>query len=241
MSTGVEQQNLQKLLETARGIGVDLLSSARVDEGLREGFHRSIKEISRDLGNAVVMGIRLSAPVLETVVTAPTWTYYYHYRMVNMALDQAALHIAGMCRRTGYDAMPIPASQILDWDRLGAHLSHRELGARAGLGWWGRNNLLVNEDYGAQVRYASVLTDMPLPERGTQTGRQDCGDCTRCIEICPVGAIQEDRSGFRLDRCAAQLRRFAKSEKLNTLICGLCIKVCTGWTDQNSTAGVARS
>lgn len=240
MSTGVEQQNLNKLLETAKGTGVDLLSTARVDKGLREGFHRSIKDISRDLCNAVVMGIRLSAPVLETVVTAPTWTYYHHYRTVNMALDLAALRIAGMCQRTGYDAMPIPASQILDWDRLGAHLSHRELGARAGLGWWGRNNLLVNEDYGAQVRYTSVLTDMPLPERGAQAYRKDCGDCTLCIEICPVGAIREDRTTFRLDSCAAQLRRFSKSEKLNTLICGLCIKVCTGSRDRNSTEGIAR-
>ena len=46
--------------------------------------------------------------------------------------------------------------------------------------------------------------------------------------MCPVGAIGDDPGDFNLDRCAAQLRRFAKSEKINTMICGLCIKVCGG-------------
>jgi len=36
---------------------------------------------------------------------------------------------------------------------------------------------------------------------------------------------------FELDRCAAQLRRFSKSEKLNTMICGLCVRVCGGQKD----------
>ena len=99
---------------------------------------------------------------------------------------------------------------------------------RAGLGWRGRNNLLVNPLYGSQVRYVSVLTDMPLPD-GTGAGPPEgCKDCYACLDACPVGAIHEDVADFELDRCAAQLRRFSKSEKLNTMICGLCVKVCGG-------------
>jgi epoxyqueuosine reductase QueG len=227
MSAEEQQRNLLKLREIATKLGIDLFSSTRFDNGLREGIHDCIRELSSSLENAVVIGMRISEPVLQTVVTAPTWTYYHHYRMVNMALDQAVLRLSGECRRMGYASLPIPASQILDWELLRAHLSHRELGARAGLGWWGRNNLLINERYGAQVRYASLLTDLPLPECDSDTVPDGCGECTRCISVCPVGAIQEDPAAFRLDRCAAQLRRFSKSEKLNTLICGLCLKVCS--------------
>ncbi len=224
-------ENLKYLEGSIEQLNIDLISSTRIVSEARSGFHPAVREISRSLDNAVVLGVRLSRPVLETVISAPTWTYYHHYRMVNFSLDQAALHIAGLCQRSGFGAFPVPASQILDWDRLRAHLSHKELGMRAGLGWRGRNNLLVNPLYGSQVRYVSVLTDMPLPDGSCAGPQEGCKDCYACLDVCPVGAIHEDVADFELDRCAAQLRRFSKSEKLNTMICGLCVKVCGGSVD----------
>ena len=225
------EKHIERLQEVADRAGVDVIASAHIDGHLRGTFHTATAEISAGLDSAVVIGIRLSRPVLETVERAPTWTYYHHYRMVNMALDQAALLLAGECMRMGYRAFPVPASQILEWDRLKAHLSHREVGALAGIGWRGRNNLLVHPEYGSQVRYATVLTDMPLPGGGTVRG--SCGDCTACLSVCPVGAIKEDPEAFDLDKCAAQLRRFSKEEKLNTLICGLCVRACGGQVTNN--------
>ncbi len=228
MDSKINFENLEKLKKAVGHLGVDLLSSARIRPEQRESFHRSIRTISGNLGFAIVLGIRLSEQVLRTVIRAPTWTYYHHYRAVNFALDQAALFITGECQRMGYRALPVPASQILDWERLEGHLCHKELGALAGLGWRGRNNLLVNPDYGAQVRYATVLTDLPLPDGDPSDVCGNCGSCIRCIEVCPVGAIHEDAADFELDRCAAQLRRFSRSEKLNSMICGLCVRVCSG-------------
>jgi epoxyqueuosine reductase QueG len=124
--------------------------------------------------------------------------------------------------------LPVPASQILDWDRLLGHLSHRAMAERAGLGWRGRNNLLVNPRFGSMVRYATVLTDMPIPDRGGGEEPLGCGACSACIGACPVGAIHDTPERFELDRCAAQLRRFSREEKLNTMICGLCVRVCPG-------------
>jgi len=106
-------------------------------------------------------------------------------------------------------------------------VSHRELGALAGLGWRGRNNLLVNPRFGAQVRYTTVLTDLPLPARGAALDEAaGCGACHACHDACPARAIGEEPADFNLDRCAAQIRRFARSEKLSTLICGVCIRAC---------------
>jgi epoxyqueuosine reductase len=224
--TSSSEEYFERMRTVAEGTGVDVIASARIEDHLRKTFHQAIAEISAGLGSAVVIGIRLSGPVLETVERAPTWTYYHHYRMVNTALDQAALRISGECRKAGYRSLPVPASQILEWDRLAAHLSHREVGAMAGLGWWGRNNLLVHPEYGSQVRYATILTDMPLPAGGAVRG--SCGSCRACLSACPVGAIKEDPEGFDLDKCAAQLRRFSKEEKLNALICGLCVRACAG-------------
>lgn len=209
-------------------LGLDALSFAHLDDDHRSRFHESIRGIASSLPRAVSLGIRLSGPVLETVSTAPTWTYYHHYRQVNTALDQAALSIAGLIQRGGHRALPVPASQILDWERLRAHLSHREIAWLAGLGWRGRNNLLVTPRYGSMIRFATVLTDAPLPRPRAERLETACGECTACLGACPVGAIDEDPERFDLDRCTAQLRRFSKSEKLNTMICGLCLRVCPG-------------
>jgi len=223
------RQNMEELEGSCSHLGIDLFSTAAITPGDRKDFHESIRGISEPLDYAVVIGIRLSDPILETVVDAPTWTYYYHYRQVNYALDNASLFISSRCHKMGYRALPVPASQIMDWTRLRGHLSHRYMAEKAGLGWRGRNNLLINPDFGACVRYATILTDMPLPapeEPGSVFN--GCGDCRDCMDICPAGAIGEDAKDFSVDRCAAQLRRFSRSEKLNTMICGLCVKVCKG-------------
>ncbi|HSG27660.1 MAG TPA: reductive dehalogenase domain-containing protein, partial [Candidatus Krumholzibacterium sp.] len=206
--------NMERIAGASAHLGLDLLSSADLGSGEGLALDDSVSARIGTLRYAVVGGIRLSQPVLDTVVDAPTWTYYYHYRTVNFALDQAALFIAGEIQRMGHEAFPVPASQILDWDRLKAHLSHRETGGLAGLGWKGRNNLLVNPRYGSMCRYVTVLTDMPLPAGNGEQVPGDCGECRKCISACPVGAIKEDPDGFDLDRCAAQLRRFARSEKI---------------------------
>ncbi len=223
--------NFESLETAARGRGVDLFGTALIDgeQGLR--FHESIVDTSKSLPYAVSMGIRLSDPVLQTVVTAPTWTYTYHYRQVNTALDQAALFIAGEIQRAGFSALPIPASQILDGEKLRAHLSHREIARLAGLGWIGRNNLLITPEFGSQVRLVTILTDQELPAQSGNNAGGDCGTCRACVSMCPVGAIGDDPKNFNLDSCAAQLRRFSRSEKINTMICGLCIKVCRGRKD----------
>jgi epoxyqueuosine reductase QueG len=209
--------------------GVDVVSSCSIDDETRARFHGSIRSIASRLDHAILLGIRLSAEVLDTIEGAPNWTYYHHYRTVNFALDQAALFAARECRRLGGRALPIPASQVMDWERLLGHLSHRELGERAGVGWRGRNNLLVHPVHGSQVRYATVLTDLALPSPGIELAAgADCGDCRACVDACPAGAIAMDPLAFDLDRCTAQVRRFSRSEKLNVLICGICVRACRG-------------
>ena len=228
MSGTTPRDNLDTLRRALAGHGVDLLSSAALTPGARAHVHEAVRAETEELGYALVIGMRLSRPALETCRTAPTWTYYYHYRTVNFALDQAAFLAAGTIQRMGRRAFPVPASQILDWDRLRAHLSHREIGELAGLGWRGRNNLLVHPGLGAQFRLVTVLTDLELPAKGADLSLPGCGACRACIDACPAGAIGEDASRFDADRCTAQLRRFTKSEKINTMICGVCVRVCQG-------------
>ena len=175
---------------------------------------------------AVSVGYRLSDAIMESLTEGPTKLYAYHYRVVNKELDSIALRVATEVQRLGFAACPIPSSQVIDWANDLGHASHRWAAYHAGLGWYGRNNLIVSPQHGTRVRYVTVFTYIPLP-----TGKplaQDCGECRACISVCPAGAIAERREEFNLAKCREQLQVFRNQWNIGHNICGLCIKACPG-------------
>jgi epoxyqueuosine reductase len=178
------------------------------------------------LTTGLSFGYKLSDVVIEGIVDSPTRTYQYHYRQVNILLDQIGLRISGYLEEAGHRAFPVPSSQIVDWGRFSGHVSHKAVARLAGLGWIGRNNLLVNPDHGSRVRYGSVLTDLPLPHDGPIT--ESCGRCRRCISACPGGAIGETPADFDLAKCVETMDRLRKPGNIGSRICGLCVRACPG-------------
>jgi epoxyqueuosine reductase len=79
-----------------------------------------------------------------------------------------------------------------------APLLERSFAARAGLGWIGRNTLLLDETHGPWMLLGEVLTDLELPADEPAPDR--CGSCTACVDACPTGALDTE---YQLDagRC----------------------------------------
>jgi epoxyqueuosine reductase QueG len=193
-------------------------------EDFRSHFDALPLDQTEGLSYGITIGARLSSPVLKGCIIGPTRHYLHHYRMTNWLLDQTATSITIAIQNGGYNALPIPASQIVDWEKQTAHLSHKMIALRAGIGWIGRNNLLVHPDYGSKIRIATILTDMPLQ---TDTPlEQDCGECRKCIDICPVKAIKDSHKDWNKPACLEKLKYFAKAHNVGQYICGLCVKVC---------------
>ncbi len=193
-------------------------------EDVRSHFDALPPDQTEGLSYGISIGARVSASVLKSCVTGPTRHYLHHYRMINWMLDQTALKISFAIQDRGYSALPVPASQIVDWEKQTAHLSHKMIALRAGLGWIGRNNLLVHPECGSKIRLATVLTDMPL--KTDKPVERDCGECKKCIEACPVNAIKDSHKDWNKPACLEKLKYFAKTHNVGQYICGLCVKVC---------------
>ena len=192
----------------------------------REQFSLLPRQVIAELPFAIVIGKRVSPTVLGTLEDGPNLIYFHHYRQLNVSLDQAAHKIASEIEELGYKALPIPASQIVDWEKYTGHVSHKRLAWLAGLGWWGRNNLLVTPKWGARVRLASVLTNLPLSPVSPIDA--DCGSCQRCLSVCPAKAIKESREDFDYTACFSKLKEFRATRGIGQHICGLCVKCCLG-------------
>jgi epoxyqueuosine reductase QueG len=166
----------------------------------------------------------LSSSILNGIEGAPTKLYFHHYRTVNAFLDQCALKVSNYIQAKGFKALPVPASIILDWENQRGHLSHRHLGALAGLGWIGKSRLLVNPGLGAQFRLSSVLTDMPL--KTDKPLKDGCGSCSICVSACPAGAIGPAAADYEYAKCFEKLKEFQKQRLVDQYVCGVCVSAC---------------
>jgi epoxyqueuosine reductase QueG len=175
---------------------------------------------------ALSIGLVLSKAILDTVVDGPNPLYLHHYRQLNYRLDMIGYLLSREIEKKGYKALPFAASQVIDWQNQLGHISHKHIAVLSGVGWIGRNNLLIHPVYGAHVRYNTILTDMPLASNEPLS--RGCGECRDCIDRCPAGAIKDSQSLFDHQGCYNMLTQFKNKRNLGHHICGICIEACKG-------------
>lgn len=216
----------QKIQAEIQKEGDFLVGFAGLDKENRV-FDPEINKSSEKLCAAVSLAVPLNLEILRTITDHPTIIYKHHYQQINYLLDRGSLRIARLIEAEGYQALPIPASVFTDRAALKAHLSHREIAGQAGLGWWGKCNLIVHPKFGAGIRLATVLTDLPFDSTTLEgrTASNGCGECRACSEACPAHAIGKDTSEFNRAACFAQLREFER-KVIGVGICGICVRAC---------------
>lgn len=221
----VEKRNFVLLEKFAQGQGFSFFGVADITK-IQKEFHMDPKTVSK-YPRGISLGKKLLNSVLDTIKDQPNALYFFHYRQVNFFLDRGAFLMSSFIQDLGFDALPIPASQIIDWEKQIAHVSHKRVAQLAGLGWIGRNNLLVNSESGSRFRLVTVLTDMPL-YCGTPVPFS-CGECFKCVSVCPAGAIEENPENFKHLACFEKLKEFRKRGLVGQYICGVCVRACSGF------------
>jgi epoxyqueuosine reductase QueG len=219
-----KEKNYLDLKKFCLDEGIDLFGVADISK-VRDEFKLSPK-IAQNLNSAICLGVMLSGAVLSEIDIVPTKLYFHHYKIVNSFLDHIALRLSNIIQKKCFLALAVPATQIIDWEKNVGHLSHRRLGVLAGLGWIGRNNLLVNEKLGSQFRLVSVLTNIPL--KIDEPSNRDCGECRLCVQVCPSGAVGDNPADFDHVKCFEKLKSFQKQRQAEQFVCGICVNVCRG-------------
>jgi epoxyqueuosine reductase len=185
---------------------------------------------------AVAIGIALQDSLVDLLPEREDYAaamLYRHnsYDVVNLALDQIALAVANAIQRKGYGALPVPSSKRTDNEKIAGVFSQKLAAHLAGLGWIGKNCLLVTPGHGPRVRWVTVLTDAPLEPTGSPM-EQRCGTCTQCTDACPKKAItgrtfREDEpreARFDAATCDQYFREMETSRGI--AVCGMCLYIC---------------
>jgi epoxyqueuosine reductase len=192
----VTQRELERI---AKELGIDVVGAAPV--GPYEETERHIRE-RRDRGLFAGMRFTMAQPEISchpetlledarTVVSAalgyfapgpppaadegrlPRYTWRNHYGELREKLELLGERLGGRFR------VLVDENQHVD----------REGAARAGVGFYGKNTLLITRRFGSWVVLGTLVTDVEI-EAGTPL-ELDCGSCTRCIDACPTGALDE--------------------------------------------------
>ena len=206
------------------------------------------EEARHGLPRAVSLGVALDPEVIDGIRNGPTAAYYDLYNRVNEELTALADRAAEIIRDAGHGAHAVPATvgkDGLDTSTLAAEFPHKTAATCAGLGWIGKCALLITPEYGSALRFATVLTDAPLPT-GEPVVESRCGECQECVDVCPGDApsgkdwnVTKYRDEFfsAID-C---VRGILSHETDFGYICGMCIAACPFTQTYLDRAGLHRS
>lgn len=237
--------------------GVAALAPSRrgdaLDRWLARGFGGTMRYIHRQARKRkdptlIAPGLRSAVVVLDNYYTPDP----------PAAPGERPLRIARYARGRDYHAVTLARlERIAELLRsLGAGMARayvdsgpvpeRELAERAGLGWIGKNAMLIRPGTGSFVFIGSVLTDLALPpDQPLDLDR--CGSCTRCLDACPTDAFVEPRV-LDATRCISYLTIEQKGPIPDDVAptldgwafgCDVCNEVCP-WNQRFATATAVR-
>ena len=130
------------------------------------------------------------------------YTVFTNYEKLT---DELADKLVAIIQEKGYRAISQSENSIdfrgeYDEETKSSILPHKKIATMSGLGWIGKNNLLVTEKYGAALSMCSVLTDLPLDPVKTEIISSRCGECNLCVKVCPVQAIHGKKWELGINR-----------------------------------------
>ncbi|MGY5876572.1 MAG: hypothetical protein RTU30_12560 [Candidatus Thorarchaeota archaeon] len=159
------------------------------------------------------------------VVDYETWNQYSkEYDVLNDLLNNLADALSSEIQGISIPATTsIPTNSVSHvHDYFPTTLSHRLVAEKAGLGWRGKNSLLIHPKFSCALRFTSVITDIVLPHGQSMTSM--CGECSACEDVCSFIRYREVLSDYR-ENCRRYLTYLGR-QGITAAVCGKCIQAC---------------
>jgi len=257
----------RRIKKIAKKLGANAVGVA--DLALLAGIKTKPVDLLNGYTHAICVGKTFHPGIMSTIVDKPNPAYACIHRALNDHLNMINKYLVQYIRKQGYKAYQIPATEAgdiaqrmnsdffdsvnletFDWEPLtSSSLPSKAVARAAGLGWFGKNFLIINPKLGPAFRHASLITDMPL-EPGKPLYKQQCGKCNICKDACPANAIKglkfdgippEREVVLNFSRCRDLLwRTFKNLPEIGYPICGVCISVCP-WSKKSLKHRIGRA
>jgi len=207
-------------------LGASLVGFANL-QGIDTSMYNNVKY-------GIAIAVALNPQIIAKINKGPTKDYYGEYNRVNKLLDYIAFSCEDLIKSKGFYSLAQISTYVTSDKNLTTPLPHKTVATRGGLGWIGKNALLVTPEYGSAVRISSILTDMPL-STAKPINESNCGKCTKCTTSCPGEAIKGNLwnvNSFRDDlinpfKCRQKARELLNQNiGIEKSLCGKCIEVC---------------
>jgi len=209
----IDADTLKELEEYAHSIGVTDIGYTKVNSRfIFNGFKLLFP-------NAIVFTMQMDREKIKQAPSMPSFIEIFRtYLQLGVIVNQ----VSEFLRERGFNAFAGPA--------IGGDVNYIPVAIDAGLGYSGKNGLLISKANGPRIRLAAVFTDienLPFSEENLHLWVRDyCQSCNICIEKCPAGAIYSetqthaDGGPVFIDhtKCAMPFS--------NDNGCSLCIKHC---------------
>lgn len=175
---------LNELISELKNCGVNLVKVVDIST-------LSVNE-NRGYNVALLIGITLSPGYIfrlskENILDSSEFSEKEHY------VNELAEWVAQFIQAKGYKAYAQSEKNLIngfyDANTRTTPLPHKKIAMLAGLGWIGKSNLLVTQEYGSALCMCSVLTNAPLPTQNKTAIMPKCGECNICKDICPPKVI----------------------------------------------------
>lgn len=171
-------------------LGADVCGIASIKrfENAPKGFHPL--DVYAKAKSVIVFGKEFSASLFEANTNVP---YTFVKNKSIELIDNIAFQLTCDIESEGYSAIPIPSDEPYEyWDPENRHgrgiVSLKHLAQGAGIGWIGKNTLLINKVFGNRLYLGAVLTDVELSEDELVSSL--CPEnCNICIKSCPQSAL----------------------------------------------------
>lgn len=226
----------ENLFEHLRAKGADLVSSA------------DLRDLPKHIRNAFDTGIsiavKLDSQIVSEISSGPTLEYHAEFDRANNLLKSLSEYASDFLHNLDYKTINLAVTDFgIDSDTLSTVLPHKTVATKSGLGWIGKNALLVTRPFGSAIRLTTVLTNANFP-KSNPIKRSYCGNCTACIDACPGSAPKGDNWEMGSHRddffdawsCMDTARdQSIRKTGIRNTICGICISVCP-WTKKYITS-----